>query len=82
MFNHTDVKHFAERAVHDMAIGAIDAFEDDGREIAPGDHIEHVRERALEYATDVLGDLREQVLQEIREMKFSARVEMVVDFSK
>lgn len=82
MYDTNDVKRFARNALAGMADNLAGAAEEDGREMMIGDHTEAVREEALVFAQDMLTDFAAEVLREIRETKFTAIVDMRVDFSK
>ena len=72
MYTSTDIRAFARIAVRDMVEATSEMSKDEEYNIPTGDITGEIRDRALDYAADMLRDFEYEVLQAIREMKFTA----------
>lgn len=68
MYNADDVKRFATAALEGALDIAIDMSCEDGEKIDISD--DTIRSNATMFAEDIMNDLREEVLEAIKKMKF------------
>jgi hypothetical protein len=72
MYTDDDVRCFARAAVRLMVQSSNEMSKDEEYNIPTGDITETIRDQALDYAADMLRDFEHEVLQAIRELKFSS----------
>ena len=72
MYNANDVKRFAAAAIEGALDSAIDMSCEDGETIDISD--DTLRSNAEMFAGDIMNDLREEVLEMIKKMKFRKHI--------
>ena len=81
MYTKSMVQDLARQAIHAMLEGHVDMMNDDGDRVAMlGDLTETIREVTLEYIDDMMADMKFDVINEIKQMKFTAKIESTLKF--
>ena len=81
MYTKSMVQELARGAIASMLEGHIEMMNDDGDRVATlGDLTETIREITLEYIDDMMADMKFDIVNEIKQMKFTAKIESTLKF--
>ena len=82
MYTKSMVQDLARQAIASMLVGHVEMMndEEDGCGSAIGDLTETIREVTLDYIDDMMADMKFDVINEIKQMKFTAKIESTLKF--
>ena len=84
MYTKQIVETLVQNAIRDMLESHVELMRDEGygRTSEIGDLTETIREITLDYVEDMMADLKFDVIKEIKEIKFSAKIEATLKFNQ
>ena len=80
MYTKSIVQTLAKRAISNMLQGHVEMMRDEEGAAAIGDLTETIRDIALDCVEDMMNDLKFDVINEIKQMKFTAKIESTLKF--
>jgi len=75
------VQTIAKQAISDMLQGHVEMMGDEPEMGHIGDITQAIREVTLDYIEDLMNDMKHDVVKEIEEMKFIAKIEATLKFN-
>ena len=82
MYDNALVERLARKAIDSMTESTLNMCEETPEDypLMPGDITNEIRDRALDYASDMLNDLKHEVLQRIRVISFTTTATIITEF--
>ena len=81
MYTKSIVETLVRNAIRDMLESHMELMADYKESGQIGDLTETIREITLDYVEDMMADLKFDVIKEIKEIKFSAKIEATLKFN-
>ena len=84
MYTKSIVDTLVRSAIRDMLESHVELMRDEGygRTSEIGDLTETIREITLEYAEDMMNEMKLDVINEIKQLKFTAKIEATLKFNE
>ena len=82
MYTKSIVETLVRNAIRYMLESHVDMMADAPESGQIGDLTETIREVTLDYVEDMMNDLKFDVIKEIKEIKFSAKIEATLKFNE
>lgn len=80
MYTKSIVETLVRNAIQDMLESHVEMMADAPELGYIGDITETIREVTLDYVEDMMADLKSEVIKEIKEIKFTAKIEATLKF--
>ena len=81
MYTKAIVQTIAKQAIRDMLESHVEMMADEPQAGYIGDITQTIREITLDYIEDLMNDMKHDVVKEIEEMKFIAKIEATLKFN-